>query len=161
MPTGNAIDEMETKISRTWNHPSWWNLLVALPWVFGLAFLIQESRTERQIAGRQQTTSGIVTTHDPSNHNRYGYKFEVNGKTYTGWQSPGNDELAIGKQVIVFYDPQNPSRSALTDFHDLSISSLGPVPMLLFGVGGVAVFILYRRRRSKNGSQIDLTSPVH
>lgn len=147
MQIGN--DEMVEKTSRTWNHPSWWNLLVVLPWVLGLILLIRESRTETQIAGRQQTTSGIVTAHEPANHNRYGYRFEVNGKTYNGWQSPGNDELAIGKQVTVFYDPQNPTRSALTDFHDLSISSLGPIPMLLFGIGGVAVFILYRRRRRK------------
>lgn len=149
MSIGKAIEEMVARTSRTWNHPSWWNLLVVLPWVVGLTFLIQESRTESQIAGRQQTTSGIVTAHEPANHNRYGYEFEVNGKTFTGWQSPGNDELAIGKQVIVFYDPQNPSRSALSDFHDLSSSSLGPVPMLLFGIGGVAVFIFYRRHRIK------------
>jgi hypothetical protein len=154
MSIGNAIDEMVEKTSRTWSHPSWWNLLVVLPWVLGLAFLIQEARTESQIAGRQQTTSGMVTAHEPSNHNRYGYRFQVNGKTYDGWQSPGNDELAIGKQVIVFYDPQNPTRSALTDFHDLSISSLGPVPMLLFGIGGVALFILNKRRRIKRASNL-------
>ena len=59
----------------------------------------------------------------------------------------GTTSLPIGKQVIVFYDPQNPIRSALTDFHDLSISSVGPVPMLLFGIGGVAVLILYGRRQ--------------
>ena len=104
---------------------------------------------ESRIAGRQQTTSGIVTTHEPANHNRYGYKFEVDGKVYTGWQSPKDDELAIGKQVIVFYDPQSPSRNSLIDFHDLSTSSLGPVPMLLFGIGSLGVFILYMRCRSK------------
>src|SRR5215471_8314795 len=154
MPIGNAIDEMLARSRRTWNHPSWWNLLVVLPWVLGLAFLIQESRIESQIAGRQQTTSGLVTADEPANHNRYGYKFDVNGRIYTGWQSPGNDQLAIGKQVIVFYDPQNPSRSALTDFHDLSISSLGPVPTLLFGIGAVAVFILYRRRHTKTTADL-------
>ena len=31
MPIGNAIDEMVARTSRTWNHPSWWNLLVVLP----------------------------------------------------------------------------------------------------------------------------------
>ena len=149
MPIGNAIDEMVARMSRIWNHPSWWNLLVVLPWVLGLSFLIQEWRTESQTAGRQQITSGIVTAHEPANHNRYGYKFEVNGKTFTGWQTPGTDDLAIGKRVIVYYDPRNPSKNALTDFHDLSRSSLGPVPMLLFGIGAVAVFILYKRRRIK------------
>jgi hypothetical protein len=148
MPIGNAIDGMVARTTRTWNHPSWWNLLVVLPWVLGLAFLIQESRTDSQVAERQRMTSGIVIAHEPANHNQYEYKFEVDGKAYTGWQSPKDNELAVGKQVILFYDPQNPSRNSLTDFHDLSMSSLGPVPMLLFGIGAVAVFILYRRRRS-------------
>src|SRR5262249_52305891 len=146
MPIGNAIDAMAARTSRAWNRPSWWNLLVALPWALGLAFLIQESIMESQIAGRQQTTHGIVTTHEPGNHNRYGYKFEVDGKAYTGWQSPKDEELAIGEQVIVFYDPQDPSRNSLTDFRDLSTSSLGPVSMLLFGIVAVAGYILYRRR---------------
>ena len=110
--------------------------------------------TESQIARRQQTTSGIVTAHEPANHNQYSYKFEVDGKAYTGWQSPKDNELAIGKQVIVFYDPQNPSRNSLTDFHDLSTSSLGSVPMLSFGIGAVAVIILYRRRRSKTAPEL-------
>jgi hypothetical protein len=127
---------------------------VVLPWIVGLAFLIRELRTEGQIARRQQTTSGIVTAHEPANHNSYGYRFDVDGKAYAGWQSPGNDELAIGKQVIVFCDPQDPSRNALTDFHDLSTSSLGPVPMLLFGIGAVAVFILYKRRRITTTSNL-------
>jgi hypothetical protein len=142
---GNAIDEMVAR----WHRPSWWNLLVTLPWALGAAFLIQESITQSHIAERQQTTSGIVTAHEPSNHNRYGYGFEVDGRAYTGWQSPKDEELAIGKQVVVFYDPQNPSTNALTDFHELSASSLGPVPTMLFGIGAVAVFILYRRRRTK------------
>ncbi len=154
MPVGNAIDGMVARSGRAWNRPSWWNLLVALPWALGLAFLIQESRTESQIAGRQQATSGIVTAHEPSNHNRYGYKFDVAGRAYTGWQSPKDDELAIGKQVIVFYDPQNPSKNSLTDFHNSSTSSLGPVPMLLFGIGAVALFILYRRRHSKTTPEL-------
>ena len=148
MSLKNAIDGMAARISRTWNYPSWWKLLVALPWVLGLAFLIQESRTDSQIAGRQQTAPGIVTAHEIANHNQYGYKFDVDGKAYTGWQSPKDDELAMGKHVTVFYDPQNPSRNSLTDFHDLSASSLGPVPMLLFGIGVATVLILYRRRRS-------------
>jgi hypothetical protein len=148
MTIGNAIDGVVARTTRTWSYPSWWNLLVVLPWVLGLAFLIHEWRTDSQIAGRQQTASGIVTAYEPSNHNQYGYKFEVDGKSYTGWESPKRRELAIGRQVIVFYDPQNPSRNALTDFHDVSTSALGPVPMLLFGIGTVVAFIFYKRRRS-------------
>ena len=88
----------------------------------------------------------MVTAYEPGNHNQYVYKFEVAGRWYTGRESPKHDELAIGKQVVVYYDPQDPSKSSITDFHDLSTKSLGPVPMLLFGIGSVAVFIAYMRR---------------
>ena len=148
MTVGNAIDEWVERTRRTWSRPSWWNLLVVSPWVLGLVFMIHASRIDRQIAERQQTASGIVTAHEPANHNRYGYKFQVDGKLYTGWESPTKAELVIGQQVTVFYDPQDPSKNALTDFHDVSISELGPVPMLLFGIGAVAVYIFYRRRSS-------------
>jgi hypothetical protein len=117
------------------------------PWALGLVFLIHEWRTESQIAARQQTASGIVIAHEPANHNRYGYKFHVDGKPYRGWESPAGSEPAVGKQVTVFYDPQNPSRNALTDFHDVRTSVLGTAPMLLFGIGAVAAYIFYRRRR--------------
>jgi hypothetical protein len=146
MAVEDAIDAVATRARRAWSYPSWWNLLVVLPWVLGIAFLIQQSRTDRQVAGRQQTTSGTITAYDPGNHNQYGYKFEVAGRGYTGWESPKHDELAVGKEVVVYYDPQNPSRNSLTDFHDLSTTSLGPVPLLLFGIGAVGVFIAYMRR---------------
>jgi hypothetical protein len=146
MTAGSALDGMAARAILAWQRPSWWNLLVVLPWAVALIFLIQESKTDRQIAGRQQMTSGIVTAHEPSNHDRYGYRFEVHGKPYGGWQIPGNSELALGQQVTIFYDPHNPNRNSLTDFHDLSTSSLGPVPMLLFGISAVAAFVIYRRR---------------
>jgi hypothetical protein len=127
-----------------------------LPWAIGLAFLIHEWKTDSQVAGRQQTASGIVIAYEPANHNLYGYKFEVDGKPYTGWEGPKGRELAIGKQVIVFYDPQDPSKNALTDFHDMGTSALGPVPMILFGIGTVAAFIFYKRRRSTPTSELPL-----
>jgi hypothetical protein len=158
MTIGNAIDGVLARTTRTWNYPSWWNLLVVLPWALGLAFCIHEGTMNSQIAGCEQTATGIVTAYEPANHNQYGYKFEVDGKSYTGLESPKGSELAIGKRVIVFYDPQNPSRNALTDFHDMSISALGPVPMLLFGIGMVTVLIFYKRRRGTTTPEPQLRS---
>ena len=158
MTIGNAIDRWVARTSQDWSYPSRWNLLVVVPWVLGLAFLIYEWRTDGQIASRQERVSGTVTAHEPANHNRYRYEFKVDGKSYTGWENPKGSELAIGKQVIVFYDPQNPSRNALTDFHDMSTSALGPVPMLLFGIGAVAAFVFYRRRRGSPTPEPDRRS---
>jgi hypothetical protein len=109
--------------------------------------MINEWRTDGQIASRQQTTSGVVTAHDPANHNQYGYKFDVESRSYTGWEGPKGRELAIGDTVMVYYDRENPNKNALTDFHELGTASLGPVPLLLFGIGTVGLFIFYTRRR--------------
>ena len=154
MTIGQLVDHLQQRVDQTWRNPSWWNLLVVLPWTIGLVFLIYEWKLDRAVAERQQTTQGRITVHEPSNHNRYGYVFTVNGRSYTGWQSPRAGEFEIGKQVVVYYDPKDPAKNALTDFSELSIQSLGPVPLLMFGIGAVAVFILRRRRRNLAASKI-------
>lgn len=85
--------------------------------------------------------------------NRYGYSFSVDGKSYSGWESPRTEELRIGQQVTVFYDPLEPTKNAITDFADLETESLGPVPTLLFGIGALAFFIRHRRRRGRLATQ--------
>lgn len=87
------------------------------------------------------------SAHEPANHNRYGYIFSVDGRSYTGWESPRKDELEIGKQVVVYYDPNDPAKNALTDFGELSIEKFGPIPTLMFGIGGVALVIFWTKRR--------------
>jgi opacity protein-like surface antigen len=129
-------------------HPPWWVVAVMIPWAIGLVMQVYEWRTDTQIAARQQTTLGVITDHRPSQHNVYGYKFAVNGNAYKGWQSPRNDELAVGKQVTIYYDPKDPSRNALTDFYELSTQSLGPVPLLLLGIGAVVLFVGYKRHKN-------------
>jgi hypothetical protein len=146
MTVGTPIDGNVARTSHVWNRPSWWNLLVVLPWAIGFVLMVNEWRTDSQIAARQRTTSGVITAHDPANHDQYGYKFELEGKSYTGWEGPKGRELAITKTVMVYYDPKNPNKNALTDFHELATASVGPVPLTLFGIGAVAVFIFYRRR---------------
>jgi len=99
--------------------------------------LVQEWKVDRGIAGREQKTQGVITVHEPANHDHYGYIFSVDGVTFTGWDSLKKDELEIGKQVLVYYDPEDPKKNALTGFEELGMSSLGPVPILLFGIGGL------------------------
>jgi hypothetical protein len=143
MTIGQRIDER----MRIWANPSWWNLFVVLPWAIGAIVFIHEWKVDREVAMREQTTRGFVTTHEPSNHNRYGYVFSVNGKSFTGWESPQKEELEVGRQVVVYYDPQDPNKNALTEFRDLGMTVLGPVPPMLFGIGAVAWYIGHRRRR--------------
>jgi hypothetical protein len=121
-------------------------MLVALPWVIGLVFSIYVGIADRILAQREKKTQGTIASHEPSNHNRYGYTFSVNSKSYSGWESPRKEEPTVGQQVTVYYDPDDPNRNALTDFRDLSLESFGPTPLLMFGIGAVAVFIRRQRR---------------
>jgi Protein of unknown function (DUF3592) len=146
---GQIVDRGMRDAERRWANPSWWNLLVFLPWTLGAILSIHAWNVERAIASREQTTQGVITSHEPANHNRYGYVFSVNGNTFNGWESPKKEELEIGKQVVVYYDPKNPQQNALTDFGELSINSLGPLPLVFFAIGGVAWYISSRRRQNR------------
>jgi hypothetical protein len=146
-------DHMQERFDRTWSYPSWWNLLVVLPWTLGVILAIHGCTIDRMVAQREKTTGGRITAHEPANHNRYGYSFSVNGKSYSGWESPRKEEPRIGQSVTIFYDPVDPTRNALTDFADLEAESLGPVPMLLLGIGTLALFIRYRRRHGKSAAE--------
>ena len=149
---GKIVDEVGRRATDTWSRPSWWNLIVILPWVIAIIVFIRDWKVDRDIATREQTTQGVITTHEPANHDRYGYIFFADGKKFAGWESPGKDGLEIGKQIIVYYDPLDPRKNALTEFRNLGRNSLGPVPMMLIGIGVVAWFIGTRRRKDLSNS---------
>jgi hypothetical protein len=122
----------------------------------GMSLLINQWRVDRDIAARERTVQGVINAHEPANHNRYGYVFSVRGKSFSGWQSPGKEGLEIGKQVLVYYDPIDPDKNARTEFQDLGTNALGPVPLMLFGIGAVAWYI--RARRAKESNQVKSNS---
>jgi hypothetical protein len=142
---GKMVDHIRT--TQTWSYPSWWNLFIALPWALGAVVAVHGWTVNRAVAEREQTTVGTITAHDEANHNQYGYIFSVNGKSYMGLETPRKEELHIGQRVRVYYDPTDPTMNALTDFAELATASLGLVPLVLFGVGALVLFIRHRRRR--------------
>jgi co-chaperonin GroES (HSP10) len=151
---GQIVDRGIRDAERVWANPSWWNLLVAFPWALGAILFIHDWKVDREIASREQTTKGLITAHEPANHNRYGYVFSVNGRTFNGWESPKKEELKIGEQVVVYYDPQDPNKNALTDFGELGMSSLGPMLTMLFGIGVLGWYIGSRRRQHRINSNL-------
>jgi hypothetical protein len=117
----------------------WLSLLIVTPWMIGAALGIYGWHRDRVIAQRQQTTSGTILTHEPGNHDRYGYNFSVSDKPYSGWYTPENNEPTIGQRVTVYYDPIDPNTSALDDFGELALRDLRAVPAL---IGGSALVIM-------------------
>ena len=140
-------DGLGHHLLRYWHCPPWRMLITAAPLMIGAVFCIYGSYSDRVVARRQQTTSGTVFVHEPANHDRYGYSFNVKQKTYRGWQVPYDDEqFKVGQVVTVHFDPLDPNNSALVDYNELSFRALRPVPLLLAGMLFVAVFIFVRRR---------------
>jgi Protein of unknown function (DUF3592) len=155
MTIGTIIDRATYKQLESWKHPSWWKFLIVTPWIFGLIFLAPAWKIDREIATRQQTTNGTITAHEPSNHDRYEYIFSVNGHAFIGWQSPRANELQIGKEVLVYYDPVDPNQNSLRDFNDVGDQDFGPIPLLIAGILGAALIIFLLRRSKLKTSSAD------
>jgi hypothetical protein len=121
-------------------------MLIAAPFMIGAMFCIYAWYADRVIARRQQITFGTIFAHEPANHDRYGYTFNVDQKIYSGWQVPyDNEQFTVGQVVTVHYDPLDPNNSALVDYNESSFRALGPAPLLVAGMF-VAVFMFLRRR---------------
>lgn len=131
-----------------WKNPRWSYLLVVLPWLVALVLFTGFALADKAIAAREQTTTGTIIAHDPSNHDSYQYGYVVAGRSFRAWQVPHRDTWQIGTQVVVFYDPRNPEVSSLIDFAERSADDAGPIPLLVLGIVGFVAFIFCRRRRN-------------
>jgi hypothetical protein len=141
------IDKWTQSLAEGWKNPSWWNLLIALPWALGVVLFIYLWNLNRDIASREQSVEGVVTARDTENHNRYIYSFVVDRKSHTGQDIPRHADPVVGQPVLVYYDPRNPEKNALTDFDELSDSSLGPALFAVIGIGTVVAVVFVRRRQ--------------
>src|SRR5579863_10052539 len=82
----------------------------------GVLGMLIASHNDASVASREQSATGTIVSHEPQNHNRYGYRFQVGGTRYTGWETPLKGGPKIGQSVKVYFDPQNPSENSLTEF---------------------------------------------
>jgi len=94
--------------------------IIMAPWLLGAALMLVAAHNDSDVASRQATTVGKIVAHEPSNHNRYGYRFQVEGQVYTGSETPRKAEPRIGQSVTIYYDADNPVENALTDYRELS-----------------------------------------
>jgi Protein of unknown function (DUF3592) len=127
--------------------------IVIAPWLLGAALMLVASQHDSDIASRQGTTLGQVVAHEPSNHNRYGYKFRVDGPEYTGWETPTKKEPTVGQSVTIYYDTRSPNENALTDYNELS-SAWSARAWSVFFIAGLLLLVIYltehlRRRTSQ------------
>lgn len=87
--------------------------------LFAVAMLIA-AYDDRRIASRERSTTGVIVSHEPQNHNSYTHQFHINGQEYAGSETPLKEEPKIGQSVTVYFDPLDPRYNSLTDFAELA-----------------------------------------
>ena len=90
---------------------------VALPFCFYATQYIQH----RLAAAREQTTAGVLTAHEPQNHDRYEFSYVIAGQSFKSWHvgtvNCDQGVLAVGNTVTVYYDPRHPDDAHLCSFN--------------------------------------------
>jgi Protein of unknown function (DUF3592) len=104
--------------------------------------LLLASQHDKDVASRQAATVGQIVAHEPSNHNRYGYKFQVDGHEYRGWETPLKAEPKIGQSVTIYYDTRSPDENALTDYAESGSAWFARAFGVLF-FGALVTFVIY------------------
>jgi hypothetical protein len=125
-------------------NPSWWELLSMWFTVPVFVFLIYAWNSDRDTAKRQKTAAATIVAEDTSNHDCLKYVFSVESASYSGCEFP--DHPAIGGQVLVFYDPQDPSRNHLEDFETVGNGRLPIIPIPILMLFATVAYIWIRRR---------------
>jgi hypothetical protein len=108
----------------------------------GAALLISSGERYSEREPRQRTAAGTIVNHEPGNHNRYGYRFEVGGRFYTGDETPRSQEPTIGDLVTVYYDSADPAENGLRPFANRRSALIGPACALLVLSGIIALLVL-------------------
>jgi hypothetical protein len=124
-------------------------MFITFPFILGVFFVVPDVLRDDAAASRQQTSPGLVTAYEPSNHNRCRYTFIVQGKQYSGMSSAPATTLSVGDRILVYFDSRDPTTNALEAFSTKSHRDKGFVSFLIIGIFAVAAFILYSKASSK------------
>lgn len=125
-------------------------MVVFVPLLLGVFLSVYYWNFFGEVAERQGTAVGIITAHEERNHNQFRYTFSLNGRSYSGLGHPRRKDPQIGQQIVVYYDASNPSTNDLTDFAELSATSLGPGCFIVMVICGAAIYIFVERRKSRS-----------
>jgi hypothetical protein len=152
---GPHNDVLTHDMFRHWHNLLSSILIFAVLLTLALMFFVYPWYKDRSVAARQQTASATIVAHEPANHNRYGYTFNVNQKTFSGWLVPhDSDQFAVGQLVTIHYDPLDPNNSGLVDFNELADGDLAPVLPLAAIIAFVALIEFLRRRGTSKSTGV-------
>jgi hypothetical protein len=132
---------------------SWWYLLSLLVPLAVILFCIYSWNANKKIAGRQKLTTAVIHSHDPSNYDRYGYEFSLNGVRYSGWAYPSDKrKYWTGETITVYYDPLAPETNSSDDFDLQSVTFFPFIAFCFLPIAGFPLLIFLRRRITRNSA---------
>ena len=94
---------------------------------------------------------GRVTAKEPENHNAIRYSFKLNGLSFhgigrAGGENPPFDQLQVGCEVVIYYDPENPESSVLRDPKEQAADMTTGVALITF-FGSLGLMVAFYRKR--------------
>jgi hypothetical protein len=134
---------------KSWCIVSW--AVVLLFCVFDLA---SRAIRENDAASTQQTSFGTITDCERSGRSGYScnYVFPVEGEQYTG-DSRSDSYRTFGQTVVVYYDSQAPTTSALEDFSGKARKDWNFVYIFLLMIAALVAFVLYSKATDRKDSK--------
>jgi hypothetical protein len=93
-----------------------WIVLTGISVYIGIKII--DPDRDYNLASKGTSTRGHITAIEPNNHRSVHYVYTVGNNTYSGVGhggagNPDFEYLAVGQDVMVFYDPSNPQDSIL------------------------------------------------
>jgi hypothetical protein len=120
--------------------------IVIAPWILGGILMLAAWQHDKDVASRQATTVGRIVAHEPGNHNRYGYTFRIDGREYSGWETPLKAEPKIGQSVTIYYDTRSPDENALAEYAESGSVWLARAWIVVF-LSALVSFVIYMAER--------------
>lgn len=122
----------------------WITLAVGLVFLaVGAAFIYQQSwfsehgiRTTATITGIEYKRKGTSRTH---------VKYEVDGKQYTPVLTQYSSSYHVGKNIEIYYDPDNPAKV----FSPMILPIVFPILGALFAAGGIFMLVVHSTSKRK------------
>lgn len=136
-----------------------WLLLTIGALIFGI--LVLRWPTYYSLAVEGIATRGRVTAKEPENHRFVRYSYVVGGIGHdglgsAGFGNPEFDQIRIGDNVTVYYDPQSPQTSFLGDpKHQLQSITRGVVFITVCFPLFAVLALLARDRKRATRAEVD------
>jgi len=130
------------------------SLGLALVLLVGVFLSASRATRENDAASRQRTSFGTITDCERSGRSGYSckYVFPVDGEQYMGDSREGSYRL-LGQTVVVYYDSQDPTVTALEDFSGKARRDWNFVYVLLLMIAAVVVFVIYSKAADRKDSK--------